>query len=433
MPPRHPRPTVLPRRSIRRPLALLTGLASAVVLSGCGAGADPATQSGGASPSAPSVAGPAEAAAATPRLTVTYDGGIQVLDAGSLEVLADLPLAGFNRLNPAGDGRHVLVSSEGGFRVLDAGTWGSSHGDHGHFYTSAPALTDLTYAAGEPGHAVPHHGRTALFDDSTGKVTVVDSDKIADPSAARRDYTTPHAHHGVALELADRRLVVSEGTEEARTGIRVLDAKNREIDESTECPGVHGEATAEDETVVIGCTDGALVYRDDTITKVDSPDDYGRIGNQAGTDTSPVVLGDYKVDEDAELERPTRVSLIDTERAKLTLVDLPSSYSFRSLGRGPDGEALVLGTDGKLHVIDPASGTITSSIALIEPWTEPDEWQSPRPTLKVSGDIAYVTDPATTSIMSVDLTKGEVITKATLPTAPNELAVASGTAAEHQD
>jgi hypothetical protein len=44
-----------------------------------------------------------------------------------------------------------------------------------------------------------------------------------------------------------------------------------------------------------------------------------------------------------------------------------------------------------------------------------------------------VTDPATTSIMSVDLTKGEVITKATLPTAPNELAVASGTAAEHQD
>lgn len=332
---------VLPRRSIRRPLALLTGLASAAVLSGCGTDVDPAARTEGASPSVPSAAArPAEAAAATPRLTVTYDGDVRVLDAASLEVLSDLPLAGFNRLNPAGDGRHVLLSTEGGFRVLDAGTWGSSHDDHGHFHTSAPALT---YPAGEPGHAVPHHGRTALFDDSTGRVTVVDSDKIADPSAARRDHTTPHAHHGVALELADRRLVVSEGTEEARTGIRVLDAKNREIDESTQCPGVHGEATAEDETVVIGCTDGALVYRDGTITKVDSPDDCGRIGNQAGTDTSPVVLGDYKVDEDAALERPTRVSLIDTEKAKLTLVDLPSSYTFRSLGRGPKGEALVLG------------------------------------------------------------------------------------------
>lgn len=37
-----------------------------------------------------------------------------------------------------------------------------------------------------------------------------------------------------------------------------------------------------------------LIYRDGTITKVDSPTDYGRIGNQAGTDASPIVLGDYK-------------------------------------------------------------------------------------------------------------------------------------------
>jgi hypothetical protein len=410
----------------------LTGIASAAVLTGCGTGVDPAARTEGASPAVPSAAArPAEATAATPRLTVTYDGGVQVLDATTLEVLADLPLAGFNRLNPAGDGRHVLVSTEGGFRVLDAGTWGSSHGDHGHFYTSAPALTDLSYPAEEPGHVVPHHGRTALFDDGTGKVSVIDSDEIADPAAVRREYTTPHPHHGVALELGDRRLVVSEGTAEARTGIRVLDGKNHEIDENTRCPGVHGEATAEDEAVVIGCTDGALVYRDDTITKVASPDDYGRIGNQAGSDVSPVVLGDYKVDEDAELERPTRISLIDTKKAKLTLVDLPSSYTFRSLGRGPEGEALVLGTDGKLHVIDPSSGTITESVALMGSWTEPDEWQSPRPTLKVSGDIAYVSDPATKSIMSVDLTKGTVITKTTLSAAPNELAVATGTVEDH--
>ena len=414
----------------RRPLTMLTGLASAAVLTACGTTADPAAQGGGSSPSPVASTGVAEASAVTPRLTVTYDGGVKVLDATSLEEIADLPLAGFNRLNAAGDGRHVLVSTEGGFRVLDAGTWGTSHGDHGHFYTAAPALTDLTYAAQEPGHVVPHEGRTALFDDGTGQVTVVDSDKIADPDTARRTYTTPHPHHGVALELSDDRLVVSEGTEEARTGIRVLDGKNAEIDQNTQCPGVHGEATAADETVVIGCTDGALVYRDDKITKVDSPDDYGRIGNQAGSEASDVVLGDYKVDENAELERPTRVTLINTKQASLKLVDLPSSYTFRSLGRGPEGEALVLGTDGKLHVIDPATGKITNSVQLIEPWTEPEEWQSPRPALKVSGDVAYVTDPATQSIMSVDLEKGAVITKATLSAAPNELAVATG-AAEH--
>src|SRR3546814_16304356 len=65
-------------------------------------------------------------------------------------------------------------------------------------------------------------------------------------------------------------------------------------------------------------------------------DSYGRIGNQAGSQASPVLLGDYKTDPDAELERPTRISLIDTRTAKIRLVDLPTSYSFRSLGRGTD-------------------------------------------------------------------------------------------------
>ena len=34
----------------------------------------------------------------------------------------------------------------------------------------------------------------------------------------------------------------------------------------------------------------------DQVTKVASPDAYGRIGNQAGTEASPVVLGDYGID-----------------------------------------------------------------------------------------------------------------------------------------
>lgn len=70
-----------------------------------------------------------------------------------------------------------------------------------------------------------------------------------------------------------------------------------------------------------------LVYRDGRITKVSSPDAYGRMGNQAGTPESPVVLCDYKVDRDAILERPTRVSLVNTETAALRLVELGTSQS----------------------------------------------------------------------------------------------------------
>lgn len=367
-----------------------------------------------------------EAQASTPRLAVTYDGGVLVLDAMSLEPVGEIALEGFARLNPAGDERHLLVSTTGGFQALDLGTWAEAHGDHAHFWTAEPRLTDVRYDAAEPGHVVVHEGRTALFDDGSGLVRVIDSAHVADGDAPVREHTTPSAHHGVAVELSDDTLVVSEGTEEERTGIRVLDGDGEEIAASDECPGVHGEAVAADEAVVIGCEDGAVVYAGGEITKVEAPDTYGRIGNQAGTEASPIVLGDYKTDQDAELERPTRVSLIDTRDGSLELVDLPSSYTFRSLARGEEGEALVLGTDGQLHVIDPESAEVTASVPVIDAWEEPLDWQEPRPAVLALDGSVYVTDPATDSIHAVDVETGEVWRSAELGVTPNELSGVTG-------
>ncbi|MFC8532124.1 zinc metallochaperone AztD [Nocardia sp. NPDC057227] len=339
-------------------------------------------------------------------VTVTYDGGIAVLDGSTLEVGHTVALDGFTRLNPAGDDRHVVVTSGSAFRVLDATT--------GQF-------TGTEFPAEKPGHVVRHAGRTVLFADGSGEVTAFDTAALAEGTPKTDVYTTAAPHHGVAIELADGRLVVSLGTEERRTGMLVLDPDGREIARSEDCPGVHGEATAQGEAVVIGCQNGALVYRNGVLTKVTSPTPYGRIGNQAGSDGSPVVLGDYKQDKDAELERPQQVSLIDTATGGLRLVDLGTSYTFRSLGRGPAGEALVLGTDGALHVIDPVRAAVTRSIPVLAPWQEPLEWQQPRPALFVRGGIAYVSDPATGQVHRIDLATGERTASVTLPGAPNEL------------
>ncbi len=421
------------RTTPRRLSALALVPLGALALAACaGPGSDGAASTSTASSSAEAPAA-TEAQARTPRIAVTYDGGVRVLDAMTLEEVGDLEIDGFTRLNPAGDGRHLLVSTTGGFQVLDAGTWAEAHGDHAHYWTSAPALLDVTYAAQEPGHAVHHAGRTALFADGTGEITVLDPAHVAKPGDAVVDQLTlPAAHHGVAVPLSDDTMVVSEGTAEARTGIRVLDAEGAEIAANDQCPGVHGEAVAAEEAVVIGCEDGALVYAGGTITKVQAPDAYGRIGNQAGSESSPVVLGDYKTDPEAELERPTRVSLIDTRDASLTLVDLPSSYTFRSLARGEAGEALVLGTDGQLHVIDPEAGTLVKSIPVIDAWEEPLEWQEPRPAVLTLDGSVYVTDPATQSVHAVDVESGEVWKSAQLDVTPNEISGVTGdVAAEH--
>ncbi|TDD98296.1 zinc metallochaperone AztD [Jiangella asiatica] len=367
-----------------------------------------------------------EVAAAEPRLVATYDGGLLVLDGRTLEVLETFELDGFNRVNPAGDGRHVIVSTDEAFRVLDTGTWSVEHGDHAHHYVGEPALTDIQFETDHPGHVVRHAGSTVLFSDGTGRIEIFESDDLADGAPETKVVAADQPHHGVAVQLANDELLVTLGDEQTRTGAKVLDAGGTEIARNEDCPGVHGEAVAADETVVVGCEDGVLAYRDGGFTKIDSPDPYGRIGNQAGAEESTVVLGDYKVDPDAELERPERVSLVDTATNTLRLVDLGVSYTFRSLARGPEGEAIVLGTDGAIHVIDPATAQVGAVIPVIDAWTEPVDWQQPRPAIVVDGGTAYVTDPAASEIHAVDLATRTVVTSASLPAAPNEIAAATG-------
>lgn len=360
----------------------------------------------------------------TPRLAITHDEGVIVLDAVTLELLGEFPLEGFTRLNPVGDDRHLMVTEGEGFRVLDLGGYSVPHGDHDHHHSTRPTLTEMTFAAKHPGHVVVHDGRTVLYGDGDGSVRSFDSDALRDgatdkPEVTTRTERTPH--HGVAVEREDGSVVTTVGTEDERSGIVIRDAKGKTLASSDECPGVHGEAAARGGALVFGCEDGLLLVKGEQITKVDAPDDYGRIGNQAGSEESPFVLGDYKTDPDAELERPKQVSITDTRDGSLRLVDLPASYSFRSLERGPDGEGVVLGSDGKLHVIDMAKGEVSRSIDVVEEWTEPTDWQQPRPTVHVQDGTAYVTEPGSKALHMVDLHSGEVVNSGELPVVPNEI------------
>jgi DNA-binding beta-propeller fold protein YncE len=401
------------------PARLLTALAvTGLMLTGCGANATPAGNStAGAETTSASTVNEAVA-----RIVTTYEGGIKVLDGESFKVLGDFPMEGFNRVNAAGDGRHVMISTSEGFKVLDTGVW-TAGGKH---YAQEPALTDINFPGSKPGHVVRHNGKTVLFSDGTGEVTIFASDDLADGQPKTETHKAAEAHHGVAVELANGELVMTLGNDKARPGIVVFDKDGKEITRNEDCTGVHGEAAAADEAVVIGCQTGVLIYSNGAITKLESPTEYGRIGNQAGSEESAVTLGDYKQEKDAELERPEQISLINTKTKQLTLVDLGTSYSFRSLARGPHGEALVLGTDGALHVIDPDTAAVTKSIPVVAPWEEPLEWQEARPTIFVNDHTAYITDPSTKTIHAVDIEAGKIISTGTLDITPNELTGVTG-------
>ncbi|MFZ2511839.1 MAG: hypothetical protein WAW85_12225 [Gordonia sp. (in: high G+C Gram-positive bacteria)] len=369
---------------------------------------------------------PAEQSSAHPRLVLTHDGGLTVLSATDLSTVASFDYDGFIRANPAGDGRHAFVSTSEGFELLDLGTWREPHDGHAHYYTAAPTRTDISYPGAKPGHVVPHDGTTTLFTDGTGAVWILDTAKLGSPEALTREFAVP-AHHGVAVTREDGTVVVSEPVDEKAGALRILDAGGKQIAQYDGCPGLHGEAAAADGALTFGCTDGALLVRGNEIVKVAAADPYARLGNQAGSEHSPIVLTDYKIDKEADLERPKKFALLDTVGAgAIRVVDIDYSYSFRSLGRGPAGEAVLLGTDGAVHVIDPVTGAEKAGYPVIDAWVEPDEWQAPSPDLFVLGSTAYVTDPAKKKVIAISLHDGTTLAEKALDQPTVELTGVTG-------
>ena len=347
-------------------------------------------------------------------LAVSYENGIAVLDGTSLEVLKTLESEEFTRLNAVGDGKHVLVTTSRGFEVLD---------------TSVPELTGATFAATTPGHVVRHAGKTVLFDDGTGDTTVFETSAL-DAAAGQLPETNviqgKEAHHGVSVQLTDGTLVTTIGTEQSRSGAKALDSQGQELDSNTSCPGIHGEGTAQGEAVIFGCEDGALLYHDGHFDKFTAPDDYGRMGNAFVSENSPIIVGDYKNDPDAESYLLNQMALIDTAKHSYEVIELPDGvqYTWRGVVRGPDEQAYILGTDGAIHVLDPATGKITEQYPVLDAWEGPANWQEPHPALTVNGNTAYVADPQNKQVHAVNLETGEETASVTLDGVPNEMAAA---------
>ncbi|WKN48688.1 zinc metallochaperone AztD [Nocardioides sp. Arc9.136] len=401
----------------RRPTRGLRGTAALAVLTFALAACGGTEEESATSEDAPETT--AAAATTQPRLAVTYEDGVAVLDGETLEVLEEFETEEFTRVNAVGDGQHVLLTTSEGFQVID---------------TQAPELTDAVFAAEAAGHVVRHGEHTILFADGTGETTIFETDALLAGEGELPETTgfrAPEAHHGVSIVLEDGTLLTTIGDEETRSGAMALEPDGEDWTETArneECPGVHGEGTAAGEAVVFGCEDGALLYRDGAFEKLQAPDEFGRMGNAYVSETSPLVVGDYKTDPDAEGYELTQVALIDTEQGTLETVDLPKgvAYTWRGVVRGPDDLAYLLGTDGAIHVLDPATGEITDDYPVIDPWEGPADWQDPHPALTVDGDTVYVADPATNQVHAVDLTTGETTASVELDHEPNEMAANLG-------
>lgn len=395
---------------LRRALIGVVAIGAVVTLASCAAGGDSTAPASSPDSSTSDTAGA--------RVAISYEGGILVLDGETLDTVADFDSEPFTRLNPAGDDRHVMVTMSEGFQVLDtaAGT------------SDEPELTDTIFEADTPGHVVRHADKTVLYADGTSDTTIFDTAALESADGLPETESIPgvDAHHGVSIVLEDGTFLTTVGNSNGRTGIEVRDASGAVVAKNDQCPGVHGEGTAEGEIVVFGCENGALIYDKGQITKLDAPDQpYGRTGNAYVSETSPLIVGDYKDDPDAEGSLLHAVTVIDPAAKTLDVVKLPdgAEYTWRGVARGPGDLAYIIGSDGAVHVFDPTTKTFTASYPVIDAWEGPAKYQDAHPGISIAGDTAYVTEPAGNSIHAVDLTTGNVTESKQLDVTPNEFVV----------
>ena len=347
-----------------------------------------------------------------PRLVVTTDSGAVVLDAASGETLAEVDTQVRPTPSVAGDGRHVfLVQADADLtQVLDAGSWTSAHGDHTHSYIADPKLRDSVVEGAHPVHVVSHDGHTAIFHDDDGTASVFADNGLLIDTLDTTTVDSGEPHHGVVAPLEDGALVSipsPAGPDALPVGVAVVDSAGEETARFETCPELHGEASLHDASV-FACENGMLVVEGAESSTIPYPSDAGRIGSFLTGPAGEVLVGNY-----------TDTSLLAVDVEAGTAHEIPVGLPYAARALGPHGEAVVLTTDGALHVIDPVPGQVMGTVAgVVAPFEIPEDWQVARPSLAVAGHTAFVADPASSAVVPVDLETWTVGHPVTLEEAP---------------
>ena len=358
----------------------------------------------------------------SPRLVVAHDAGLLVLDAVTFDVLADLPLDGVTDVAPAGDGRHVLAGTPDGFRVVDVGTFADAHGDHAHYYTRSPRVTDVVWPAAVAGAATNTADTTVLLDAGTGEAVVLPEPEVAlgpDSGYEADHVATGGPHPGAVVALDGGGLVATEGTPDGVTGVRLLAADGTEV-ARTPCTRDRALVAATAGAVVLACSDGAVVATPDGFREVTG---IGRVAAVAGSPASTTALA---VLAPAAPDEPSALALLDTGTASVRPVALPAVAGPVAVAAGRDGELVALTADGVLHVVDATSGAVTTSVPAVQPWDADSGPEGAVPALTVLYGSAVVTDPTGRRVVAVDLGTGTPWASAELSATPRAVVAVSG-------
>ncbi|QIM19185.1 hypothetical protein G7066_12530 [Leucobacter coleopterorum] len=377
-----------------------------------------------------------------PRLALAYGDRVSLWNAASLTKVADVATNGAPVLWGSTDDRHIYVNDRGSkkLRVLDAGSWREQTTDtDGHettkYFTAQPKFLTAEVEGAAPGHVDHYGGETVAMYEAEAKVRRISKENLANGSLSSLTIDYTDKQHGAAVPLKDHTVITL--ADKARpgllgNGIAIYNAKGEFVKSAENCPRAHGQGVAAD-IALFTCVDGIVGTNGDEIFEME----YPSAGNRAATLVSPkgdstVISGDfYNADTRASTDS---VLLMDVKNKSSRAVAVGSSYdSYGGMVRNDADDIIVVTDDGKLHVIDDQTGAKLLESPVSDSVLDANgTLAGTRHKLEVIGETAFVANPNTQKLATVDLKTGNVVKTADLDASLSGLSVANArpTAAE---
>ncbi|KQQ00031.1 MULTISPECIES: hypothetical protein [unclassified Rathayibacter] len=384
------------------PPTLLSALALGLVACST-APADSAPPSGG-SEGHGAVAGAAELAEPPLALvTIDPDGGVAQLDLLD-ETVADLGTVGAPSAVTT-DGRYLFAQTADGVEIVDSGRWTWDHVDHFHYYRSDPRLLGAVEGDGAATVATTNlstSGGTGLYFegagvDDSGEAVLLDTEALSRGEIVERFRLPAAPGPGLVVPVGSSALV-TEGSG-ASTTVVGYTAEGERTGLVEPCPDAAGTITTR-VGAVIGCSDGALLA---------SAGDGGlvveRLPYPEGTTAPAATAFDNREGRPtvAGLAGREGVWLLDTRERSWTLLPAPAPLAQVTAVDDADGHVLALAEDGRVLVLDGASGAV---LAETGPLVAGSLAAGRSPVLVADQQRAYLSAPAERRLHEIDYADG---------------------------
>lgn len=350
---------------------------------------DPATSA----PAHGHVAGATEAAEAQSLLPYlsALPGAVTVVDPLSGKETFTSSIPGASAM--ANDGKYLFVhtAAAGKLHIVDTGVWTVEHGDHKHFYRSAPNKLSGELSTG-PGPVAGDGHHVAVFEEQTGTTHILNREDL-DSGMVRVAAAIPGTpHRGVAVPYKGHVLVTgAPGRDKLPTTISAFDtAGTGEKALAVTCPSLMGHAATR-HGAAFGCSDGVLVVKDDggslTAVKIPYSGPYERITAFAHRPGSSELVS---------LAGAAGLWHLDVASSKLQFIPSPEPLVASTIA-GNGSPALGVGRSGTLYAFNTRTGKVESRRKLL-----PAAGPGAPPSLLVDANRAYLSHPATQTIHEID-------------------------------